>query len=106
MSNSNTLQWTVNQHGEHTATIGATTYLISLGIHMVPWVKKWKVYLTHVEMGRDENGDTDLLYRGWGHDLDDAKALAQLIADSPIGDDTARMEWNRSHAREFATETH
>lgn len=97
------LEWQDSGDGGLIARAGAASYLIYRESRL-PNVFKWSVFVTHVEAEQDENGDTTLTYLGWGHDVDDAKQLVQLVAGAPLGDDTARMEWMRRHQRELATE--
>lgn len=97
------LEWQDSGDGGLIARAGAASYLIYRSPRL-PGVYKWSVHATHVEAEQDENGDTTLTYLGWGHDVDDAKVLAQLVVDAPLGDDSARMEWMRRHNRELADE--
>lgn len=91
------LDWQDTVDGGLFAHVGAATYLICRSPRL-PGVFKWSVFATHVE------AEQTLTYLGWGHDVDDAKELVQLVVDSPIGDDSARMEWMRRHNRELADE--
>lgn len=97
------LDWQDSGDGGLIARAGAASYLM-WSESVMPDIQKWRVYATHVEAEPDENGDTTLMYLGWGHDVDDAKALAQLVVDAPLGDDSARLEWMRRHNRELADE--
>ncbi|MCV7230679.1 hypothetical protein [Mycolicibacterium komossense] len=98
-----TLAWTQGGGGEWLARSGATTYAV-ISSWRLPDVRKWDVWISHAEM-RGADGDEILKYQGWGHDVDDAKALAQLIADAPIGGaNELVLEWMRRHQRELAEE--
>lgn len=98
-----TLVWSEDEPGTWIAQSGATTFVIAAGWRL-PDVRKWNVYLSHAEMERGDDGLAILKYQGWGHDLEDAQSLAQLICDAPLGDDSARLEWMRRHQAELATE--
>ncbi|MCV7255686.1 hypothetical protein H7J86_26325 [Mycobacterium hackensackense] len=97
------LEW-VDDDGWLVARDGAVTYFIASSWKVLPTAEKFDVLLTHAEMERGDDGEPVLLYRGWGHDVDDAKRLVELIRNAPVGDDSARLEWMRQHQRELAAE--